>query len=100
MAESQWTVPEDLDGKRVDAALAALSGQSRSVVQSLVQAGLVTIAGKVVAKSGKVTAGQHVAITGSLPAAEVPDPPEVPIVYAIVRKVRSEISTKLIITMI
>lgn len=82
MVEPQWSVPEALNGKRVDAALAQLSGQSRSVVQALVGAGLVTIDDKVVAKSSKVQAGQTVAITGNLPEAEKPDPPEVPIVYA------------------
>lgn len=82
MAVSEWTVPDELDGKRVDAALAALSGQSRSAIQSLVQAGLVTIDDKVVAKSGKVQVGQVVAITGALPEVEKPEPPEVPIVYA------------------
>ena len=82
MAATQWIVPEALDGKRVDAALAQLSGQSRSAIQPLLAAGLVTIDGRVVAKSGKVAAGQAVAITGELPAVVVPDPPEVPIVYA------------------
>ena len=58
MAATQWIVPEALDGKRVDAALAQLSGQSRSAIQPLLAAGLVTIDGRVVAKSGKVAAGQ------------------------------------------
>lgn len=81
MGTQTWIIDSPLDGKRVDAALAALTNESRSGIQQLIGAGLVEIDGVVVNKSVKVALGQHVTITGEMPQADKPIPPVVEIVY-------------------
>ncbi len=53
-------VPEELDGMRVDAALAALvSDRSRSFLQKLLEDGSVSLSGRSVRKSGRVHGGDE-----------------------------------------
>jgi 23S rRNA pseudouridine1911/1915/1917 synthase len=54
---SVWLVPDGLDGERVDAAAARISGLSRSRVEALVSEGAVRLGGRVVAKSERVRSG-------------------------------------------
>lgn len=54
---SVWLVPDGLDGDRVDAAGARISGLSRSRVEELASAGLVLVNSQPVAKSFRVRAG-------------------------------------------
>ncbi|MGC3954223.1 MAG: RluA family pseudouridine synthase [Propionicimonas sp.] len=54
---SVWLVPDGLDGERVDAAAARISGLSRSRVESLIGEGAVWLAGRPVAKSERVRGG-------------------------------------------
>ncbi|MGC4154947.1 MAG: RluA family pseudouridine synthase [Propionicimonas sp.] len=54
---SVWLVPDGLDGERVDAAAARISGLSRSRVEALVAEGAVWLGGRAVTKSERVHAG-------------------------------------------
>ncbi|MBU6212933.1 MAG: RluA family pseudouridine synthase [Actinomycetales bacterium] len=67
-------VPEGLDGERIDAALARLTGLSRSKVAALIDAGQVWIDGQVPAKSARVVHGSmlRVDIPGEGAAAAAP----------------------------
>lgn len=57
-----FTVPAQLDGQRADAAVARLTGRSRTVVGKLLQAGEVEVDGRALAKSEKVAAGATVTV--------------------------------------
>ena len=71
MSESRWfSVPEGLEGERVDSALARLLGLSRSKVADLAAGGHVQLDGKVVGKSDRVSAGAVLDV--ELPPAEPP----------------------------
>jgi 23S rRNA pseudouridine1911/1915/1917 synthase len=52
-----WLVPDGLDGERVDAAAARISGLSRSRIEDLLVRGLVQVNSTPVAKSHRVSAG-------------------------------------------
>lgn len=66
-------VPEGLEGERVDAAVARLFGLSRTRAAELAADGKVLVDGAAVAKSARVSAGDHVEVT--LPSAdESPSP--------------------------
>lgn len=67
---SVWLIPDGLDGERVDAAAARISGLSRSRVETLIADGAVRLGGRVVAKSGRVGAGDLLEI-------EIPTEPRV-----------------------
>ena len=54
---SVWLVPDGLDGERVDAAAARISGLSRSRLEALVAEGAVWLGGRAVTKSERVHAG-------------------------------------------
>jgi 23S rRNA pseudouridine1911/1915/1917 synthase len=54
---SVWLVPDGLDGERVDAAAARMSGLSRSRIEDLLARGLVQVNSMPVAKSHRVSAG-------------------------------------------
>ena len=54
---SVWLVPDGLDGERVDAAAARISGLSRSRIEDLLVRGLVQVNSTPVAKSHRVSAG-------------------------------------------
>ncbi len=54
---SVWLVPDGLDGDRVDAAAARISGLSRSRIEDLVAAGQVLVNSQPVTKSSRVSAG-------------------------------------------
>jgi 23S rRNA pseudouridine1911/1915/1917 synthase len=75
-------IPSALDGERLDRVVALLTGASRSVATTAIDAGGVRVDG-VVATSGKVRlkAGQHVEVTAiDLPVPAVPEPdPSIPI---------------------
>lgn len=67
---SVWLVPDGLDGERVDAAAARMSGLSRSRVETLIAKGAVWLGGRPVAKSERVRAGDLLEI-------EIPAEPRV-----------------------
>ncbi|MEA5118416.1 MAG: RluA family pseudouridine synthase [Propionicimonas sp.] len=54
---SVWLVPDGLDGERVDAAAARISGLTRSRVEALIAQGAVALNSRVVGKSDRVRAG-------------------------------------------
>jgi 23S rRNA pseudouridine1911/1915/1917 synthase len=56
-----FVVPADLDGERVDRAVAAISQWSRARVKGLIEAGAVTIDGTAVKASHRVAAGTAIA---------------------------------------
>lgn len=55
---SVWLVPDGLEGERVDAAAARISGLSRSRIEALIAEGAVSLNGRTVAKSERVSAGE------------------------------------------
>ncbi len=57
MIKGPITVPPALDGDRVDRALSFLTGWPRAAVQELIDAGAVTVDGRVVAKSHRLHEG-------------------------------------------
>ena len=63
------TVPEGLDGERLDAALARMFGLSRATAADLVTSGNVLVAGRPAAKSERVPAGEWLEVTLPPPAA-------------------------------
>ncbi|HEY1737961.1 MAG TPA: RluA family pseudouridine synthase [Acidimicrobiia bacterium] len=65
MTADSFVVPAALGGERVDRAVALHTGWSRSEVQALVDRELVTVDGRVVAKSRRLEAGESVAILGA-----------------------------------
>jgi len=58
----QWTVPEALAGERVDRVVAMETGWSRAEVQAVAAEGGILVDGHPVAKSVRLTAGQHVSV--------------------------------------
>lgn len=77
---SSHVVPDDLDGQRVDVALAGLLDLSRSQAARVVRDGEVTIQGRPARPSGRVRAGEQLEVV--LPVADdttVPPPPVPPI---------------------
>jgi 23S rRNA pseudouridine1911/1915/1917 synthase len=69
------TVPEGLDGERLDAALARMFGLSRSVAADLISDGGVLVEGQSAAKSDRVLAGAGLTVT-------LPPPLAAPVVRA------------------
>jgi len=67
---SVWLVPDGLEGERVDAAAARVSGLSRSRVEALITEGAVWLSGRPVTKSERVRAGEMLEI-------EIPAEPRV-----------------------
>ncbi|MCW5953273.1 MAG: RluA family pseudouridine synthase [Propionibacteriaceae bacterium] len=67
---SVWLVPDGLEGERVDAAAARISGLSRSRVEALVAEGAVLLGGRPATKSERVRAGDMLEI-------EIPAEPRV-----------------------
>jgi len=63
MTERTLPVPDGLDGMRVDAGLAKLLGLSRTAVAALAESGDVSLDGRPVAKSDRLTAGAWLEIT-------------------------------------
>ncbi len=81
----EFTVPDALAGERVDRAVALLMGWSRAEVQTLIDAGAVTVDGVAIAKSHRLDAGATVRVDGAPAVTAIPtaDPAvEVPIAYA------------------
>jgi len=85
--ERTVVLPASLDGERVDRVVALLTGRPRAEVAAAIDAGRVSVSGRVVAtRSRRVRAGQRLSVVGldepeeQLPAA-LPDV-EVPVVYA------------------
>jgi len=66
------TVPEGLDGERLDAALARMFGLSRATAADLVTSGNVLVAGRPAAKSQRVPAGEWLEVTLPPPASPAP----------------------------
>ena len=59
MQSQSFTISEELDGRRVDAALASLLGVSRTFAAEITEAGGVFVDGRMVSKSDKVRAGSR-----------------------------------------
>ena len=71
--ERQVTVPDGLDGERLDAALARMFGLSRSRAAELIGDGLVLLDGRAASKSDRVLAGEPLQVT--LPPPRPAEPP-------------------------
>ena len=79
-----YPVPDGLVGARLDVALSRMLGLSRARASSMVDAGLVHIDGRVVAKSHRLSIDDVIAVsepTPSGPAAHVEDVVELPILF-------------------
>jgi 23S rRNA pseudouridine1911/1915/1917 synthase len=70
-----WLVPDGLDGDRVDAAAARMTGLSRSRIEDLAEAGGVRVNSVAVGKSHRVSAGDMLEV-------EITDAPSVSVVPA------------------
>lgn len=69
---SVWLVPDGLDGDRVDAAAARITGLSRSRIEELAEAGQVMVNSQTVSKSHRVRAGDLLEMEiGAVAAVEV-----------------------------
>lgn len=75
---AEATVGADDAGRRLDVAVAALIGDSRSRAQTFIDAGAVTVDGRVVSKSHRLDAGERLRVL-ELVEEEPPPPPVVPI---------------------
>ena len=62
MTERTYSVPEGLDGQRLDQALSRMLGLSRSKAADLVDHAQVTLDGDLVPKSARVLANQVIAV--------------------------------------
>ena len=73
-SQRRVTVPEGLDGERLDAALARMFGLSRASAAELISSGQVLLGGRTAAKSERVPAGEWLDVTlpTAAPAAPVP----------------------------
>jgi 23S rRNA pseudouridine1911/1915/1917 synthase len=77
-----YPVPDGLIGERIDVALARMLGMSRARVGALVDAGLVTVDDKVIAKSHRLAADDVIEVDEPSPAAAVVEPvSEMPILF-------------------
>ncbi len=72
---SVWIVPDGLDGDRLDAAAARMTGLSRSRVEDLIARGAVALNGRTVAKSERVRGGDLLEV-------EIPSEPRLAVVPA------------------
>ncbi|HML45609.1 MAG TPA: S4 domain-containing protein, partial [Clostridia bacterium] len=86
MPDAQATIVAGtaLSGQRLDVALAALSGQSRSLVERLIQTGYAAVDGKPALKPGlKLKAGQALELTlpPPEPMALTPEPMALTLLY-------------------
>lgn len=70
----QYPVPDGLIGERIDVALSRMLGLSRAAASSLIDAGLVSIAGRAVAKSHRLSLDDVIDVDEP----EVTQPPEEP----------------------
>ena len=85
-AERLVLVPEGLDGERLDAAIAAMFGVSRTGAAELIGGGKVLIEGKPAIKSDRVSAGAELSVTlppppGAVIAVRAESVPGLSIVY-------------------
>ncbi len=83
-SQRRVTVPEGLDGERLDAALARMFGLSRASAAELISSGQVLLGGRTAAKSERVPAGEWLDVTlpAAAPAAPVPQAvPGLAVVY-------------------
>jgi 23S rRNA pseudouridine1911/1915/1917 synthase len=71
--ERRLAIPDGLDGERLDAALARMTGLSRSRAAELIGDGKVLLDGRPAAKSDRVLAGDELEVT--LPPPQAPEPP-------------------------
>jgi 23S rRNA pseudouridine1911/1915/1917 synthase len=77
-----YPVPDGLIGERIDVALARMLGMSRARVGALVDAGLVTVDDKVIAKSHRLAADDVIEVDEPSPAAAVVEPvSDMPILF-------------------
>lgn len=72
-------IDEARSGERLDAALAALTGLSRSSVQKLIEGGFVTLGGKTVRKNQRTSAGEIFDVVMPEPADSKLSPAEIPL---------------------
>lgn len=81
-AVDEFSIGNDLAGQRLDVAVAALTGQSRSRAASAIDDGRVAVHGVQRPRSHRLELGQVVAVTQVEPVAAAPPPPLPPIVVA------------------
>ncbi len=74
-----WTVPDALDGERVDRAVALLTGWSRSEVAALLARDAVLVDGRPVPKSRRLVPGEVVDVRGEPEVEGPPGPEEIPL---------------------
>ncbi len=76
----EFSIDDDLAGERLDVAVAALTGQSRSRAATAIDDGRVVVAGARRPRSHRLELGQVVAVTAVASVAPSPPPPLPPIV--------------------
>jgi 23S rRNA pseudouridine1911/1915/1917 synthase len=77
-----FTVPEDLDGERLDRVVAVLGKMSRSVARALVDAGSVTVDRSATGPKTRLVSGQTVAFDRPVPdEGLLPEPVDFAVVY-------------------
>jgi 23S rRNA pseudouridine1911/1915/1917 synthase len=82
MSRRTYSVPEGLDGQRLDQALSRMLGLSRTRAADLVDQALITVDGQLLPKSARVVAEQMVEVEDlDTPAAPRPDM-DLPVLYA------------------
>lgn len=70
----QYPVPDGLVGERIDVALARMLGHSRAQVSSLIDAGLVAVSGRPVAKSHRLTADELIEVDEPIAIEQIDEP--------------------------
>jgi len=75
-----WSVPDSLEGERVDRAVALLTGWSRREVADLLAVGAIEVDGRAVAKSRRLAPGEEVRVLDAPAPAAAPRPEEIPVV--------------------
>ena len=68
-------IPEDIEGERIDSALAKLLGFSRSVIVKLLDSGEVSLGHRKLGKSDKVQKGQIISVLLPEPPSGIAIPP-------------------------
>jgi 23S rRNA pseudouridine1911/1915/1917 synthase len=78
---NEWTVPPELAGRRLDAALKALCGESWEKARQLIARGKVTLDGRAAAADERVAAGMRIAVNRAAPGRSAREARAVEIVH-------------------
>ena len=79
MTQQTIQIPENLDGKRLDAAMAEMLEMTRNAAQKLTEAGAVTLEGKAPEKKTAVRMGQTLCVCLPDPVPPEPVPQDIPL---------------------